>query len=105
MEPRGVENLRFDSEFEAELARPFGAQHGRADDEEPLEVEATAQLGPDESGFDGLAQSDFVGDEDAGGGSREEFDEGFELVGVEIGPGTVHAVDDVGEAAREACVG
>jgi hypothetical protein len=48
-----------------QLSLPVADQSCRADDQDPLSLVATGELANDHPGFDGLAQTDLVGNEEA----------------------------------------
>ena len=60
----GVYETSIHAEAPLELALPFLPEYSRADDQEPPEVEAAPELGPDQPRLDRLPKTDLVGDEE-----------------------------------------
>ena len=83
----GVDHLEAQPELLAHLGLPFAAQAGRADDQDLLHLVAQHQLLGDQTGLDGLAQADVVGDEHRHPGHGEGLDQGQELVVLDVDPG------------------
>ena len=99
-EIRGADERRPDSELCEEFPPPLLPERLRAQDQEAARVETGAQLRPDEAGFDGLAETDFVGEENPPGRRLDDLDDRLELVGLEVGVRRLHAVEHVGGVAR-----
>ena len=59
-----IQDFAFDTEANGELAPPLFAEHRRAEHQNPPEVEAAPELGPDQASFDCLTKTDFVCDQD-----------------------------------------
>ena len=99
-EIRGADERRPDSELREEFPPPLLPERLRAQDQEAARVETGAQLRPDETGLDGLAETDFVGEENPAGRRLDDLDDRLELVGLEVGIRRLHAVEHVGGVAR-----
>ena len=56
------------------------AQRGRRQDQDPLNTAAKQQLGEDQSGLDGFAETDVVGQQQADAGHAERFQQGDKLI-------------------------
>ena len=65
---RGVRMVGIDAETGFQFHAPFGDKVGWTNYEERASGFASPKFRPDEAGFDGLSQPDFIGDEQAVGG-------------------------------------
>lgn len=84
-----------------EFNGPLLPDGGRANDDEPAFLFGP-ELAEDDSGFDGLAEADFIGEDDSFGEGRLEGKEGgFDLVGVEIDLGVEKGLR---EPAKAFCI-
>ena len=80
----GGDGYRADVEANVELRDPLVHQVRRAEDDGALDVAAVEQLARDEQGFDGLADPDVVGDEQAHRVELERHEQRHELVGARL---------------------
>ena len=80
----GVKNNGGQVEFFLKLQGPLFPQRGRGDDEQ-LAATFRPRLAEDETGFDGFAKADFIGEQDAFGERRPQREHGgLDLVGIEF---------------------
>ena len=80
---RLIEHLAVDVKAVLQLGGPGSAQPGGAQHERAIGPAALAQLGEDQSGLDGLAKADGVGQQQSGGAAQHR-ERRFELVGQQI---------------------
>jgi hypothetical protein len=100
-----VTHLRTNAEAPREFLPPFLPQHGGTQHEKSPELEATAELSPDEAGLDCLSQPNLISDKYALTHRIQKHETRLDLVGVEVRLGSVEAIEDIREAAAQASVG
>ncbi len=83
VETRAVGGEALDAEAPRKFLRPLVAERGWSQHEDPPGNVSPEQFGHDESGLDGLAESDFVGDQQART-PGENCHRGFQLVGQDV---------------------
>ena len=77
---RAVHDVEPERELLPEFFLPLPAQRGRGQDQDPSNTAPQEQLGEDQPGFDGLAQTDVVGQQQADARHAERLQQGDELV-------------------------
>ena len=97
----GIDDLRTYTEAVAQFITPLLAQHRGTHDKQATGVLARAQLRPDQPGFDRLAQTHLVGDQESVAGRFEVLQHRLELVGQKLSVGGVEAVDQVRQLAAQ----
>jgi len=75
-----VHDLEAQRELVAEFVAPLVAERGGGKNEDAPDAAAEQQLGEDQPGFDGLAQTDVVGDQQAHAGHRQRLEQWDQLV-------------------------
>ena len=73
-----------DAETGFQFAHPLVDEMGWAEDGEGLDLAPVDQFAQDESGLDGFADADVIGDEEAGDGLAQRHQERDELVGARL---------------------
>ncbi len=90
-----IDDTRIQPEARRKLEPPLLPQHGWAHHQQATHVVAGAQLRPDQSCLDRLAQTHFVRDQQTVDGGVQQGQQGLVLMRVKVGLGQAHGIDDV----------
>ncbi len=97
-----VENLEDQAEAVLQLALPLLEDGRRRGDDNCLRLAAQQQLAGDETGLDGLAEPDVVGDEQVNARQPQRLAERLHLVGVNPDAGPERRLEQVGVGGGDA---
>ena len=102
---RRINNVCVDAEPIPKLVAPLLPQHGGAHNNQAPEIQTCPEFSPYQAGFDGLTETNLVGEQKARGRRIQEGQQRAVLVRVEIGISDSHRIDEVREAPRQVDVG
>lgn len=98
---RGIGILGRELEPVLQFTRPFRANCRLAQDEQATGFVTRLPFRPDEAGLNGLAQANFIRDQQPIGGRFDETKNRFELVRVKIDFRRLHRIEDIREQAAK----
>ena len=96
-----IHNFSVDRKFAPKLLTPLLSEALGTDDKQSVGVKPSDKLGPDKPGFNRFPEANLIGDEETLRRGAEEFDNGLELIRVELRVGHIDRVNDVAKSAGQ----